>query len=304
MNQAALWIAFNLFVAVMLALDLFVFNRRARTAKISEALGWSALWIALAVAFFFLIYFWQGRATSLEFATGYIIELSLSVDNLFIFILIFAHFRVPAEYQHKVLFWGVVGALAMRAVFIFLGVDLIGRFGWIIYGFGALLIFSGIRLFREHGAAIDLENNFALRLLRKVMPVTGEYRGDRFFVHEAKMSATPLFVALLAVELTDLIFATDSIPAILAITYKTFIIYTSNAFAILGLRSMFFVLQGMMKLFHHLHYGLALILIFIGMKMLTGRYYPISTVVALSVVGTILAVSVVASLLDTQASRT
>ncbi len=295
MNQIELWVAFNLFVGAMLVLDLFVFHRRARTAKLSEALGWSALWIGIAVVFGALIYFWQGRATGLEFATGYVIELSLSVDNLFIFILVLTHFQVPEEYQHRVLFWGVIGALVMRAIFIFAGVGLLRRFEWIIYPFGALLIFSGIRLLRSHGASIDLDNNFVLRLLRRVMAVTPDYRKQHFFVREPALSATPLFVVLLVIELTDVLFATDSIPAILAITNKTFIIYSSNALAIMGLRSMFFALSGVMKIFHYLHYGLAVILIFIGAKMLLAHYYPIPTLLALVVVAAILLLSVIAS---------
>lgn len=304
MNQIELWVGFNLFVGLMLVLDLFVFNRRAHTTKLGEALGWSALWIGIAVAFGGLIYFWQGRATGLEFATGYVIELSLSVDNLFIFILIFAHFRVPEEYQHRVLFWGVVGALVMRAIFIFAGVGLLRRFEWIIYPFGALLIFSGTRLLRKHGASIDLDNNFVLRWLRRVIPVTPEYRAQHFFVREPALSATPLFVVLLVIELTDVLFATDSIPAILAITNKTFIIYSSNALAIMGLRSMFFALSGLMKVFHYLHYGLALILMFIGAKMLSSHYYPIPTEWALAVVAVVLAVSVIASVANPREDAT
>jgi len=296
-NPIELWVGFNLFVGLMLVLDLFLFHRRARAAKLSEALGWSALWIGIAAVFGALIYFWQGRATGLEFATGYVIELSLSVDNLFIFILIFTHFHVPEQYQHRVLFWGVVGALVMRAIFIFAGVGLLRRFEWIIYPFGALLIFSGIRLLRKHGASIDLDNNFVLRGLRRFLPVTSYYRGQHFFVREPALSATPLFVVLLLIELTDVLFATDSIPAILAITNKTFIVYSSNALAIMGLRSMFFALSGVMKLFHYLHYGLSVILIFVGMKMLLAHYYPIPTLTALEIVGGVLLVSVIASMI-------
>jgi tellurite resistance protein TerC len=294
-NQSTLWIVFNLFVATMLVLDLFVFNRRARSPKIGEAIAWSALWIALAVGFAGILYFWQGRAATFEFATGYLIELSLSADNLFVFILIFAHFRVPPDYQHKVLFWGVIGALVMRAAFIFLGVGLITRFEWVIYIFGAFLVFTGFRLLRGHGVNMDLDNNWALRSLRRLIPVTADYEGDKFFVSKPKLSATPLFAVLLIVELTDLLFATDSIPAILAITYKTFIIYSSNVFAILGLRSMYFALSHMMRTFRYLHYGLSLILIFIGAKMLASHYVPISTVLALGVVAVILVGSVIAS---------
>lgn len=286
----------------MLVLDLFVFHRKARSAKITEAIGWSALWIGLALAFAGILYFWQGRATALEFTTGYIIELSLSVDNLFVFILIFGHFHVPEEYQHKVLFWGVVGALVMRAAFIVAGVGLIQRFEWITYVFGALLVVSGIRLLRKHGMSIDLDDNFALRVLRRIVPVTNDYRRAKFFVREPGISATPLFAVLVVVELTDLLFATDSIPAILAITYKTFIVYTSNAFAILGLRSMFFALSGAMKMFHYLHYGLSVILIFIGAKMLLAHFIQIQTAAALGVVGGILAVSMLLSVVKPQAA--
>ena len=281
----------------MLLLDLGVFHRRAHGVRFREALGWSAMWIALAGAFAVLVYFWHGRTPSLEFVTGYVIELSLSVDNLFVFLLIFRYFRVPSDQQHKVLFWGIIGALVMRAIFILAGVGLIRRFHWIIYLFGALLIYSGIKFLRQENANIHPEKNPVLRVFRRLMPVTKDYVGGKFFVRQRGLYATPLLVALLVVETSDLLFAVDSIPAILAITLNTFIVYTSNVFAILGLRSMYFALATMMDIFHYLHYGLSVVLIFIGAKMLLSHYYEIPTVVALLTVLLVLGISVAASLL-------
>jgi tellurite resistance protein TerC len=291
------WISFNLFVLAMLALDLWVFHRPAHLVKFREAVAWSVTWILLAMAFAVLVYFWRGRESAVEFTTGYIIELSLSVDNLFIFLLIFRYFQVPADHQHKVLFWGILGALVMRAVFIVVGIGLIQRFHWITYIFGAFLVYSGIRLFGQKDAVLDPEKNPVLRLFRKCMPVTEDYEGDKFFVRRGGLYATPLLIVLLVVETTDLLFATDSIPAVLAITLKAFIVYTSNVFAILGLRSMYFVLAGMMEVFHYLHYGLSAVLIFIGAKMLAADYYPIPTLVALGVVAGALAIAMLASIL-------
>ncbi len=273
MSQTTFWILFNLFVVAMLLLDLGVFHRRAHGVRFREALGWSAMWIALAGAFAVLVYFWHGRTPSLEFVTGYVIELSLSVDNLFVFLLIFRYFRVPADQQHKVLFWGILGALVMRAIFIVAGVGLIRRFHWIIYLFGALLVYSGIKFLRQENANIHPEKNPVLRIFRRLMPVTKDYVDGKFFVRQRGLYATPLLVALLVVETSDLLFAVDSIPAILAITLNTFIVYTSNVFAILGLRSMYFALATMMDVFHYLHYGLSVVLIFIGAKMLISHYY-------------------------------
>ncbi len=281
----------------MLLLDLGVFHRRAHGVRFREALGWSAMWIALAGAFAVLVYFWHGRTPSLEFVTGYVIELSLSVDNLFVFLLIFRYFRVPADQQHKVLFWGILGALVMRAIFIVAGVGLIRRFHWIIYLFGALLVYSGIKFLRQENANIHPEKNPVLRIFRRLMPVTKDYVDGKFFVRQRGLYATPLLVALLVVETSDLLFAVDSIPAILAITLNTFIVYTSNVFAILGLRSMYFALATMMDVFHYLHYGLSVVLIFIGAKMLISHYYEIPTVVALLTVVLVLGISVAASLL-------
>ncbi len=295
MNQLLVWVLFNLFVLAMLAVDLWVFHRPGHTVRFREALAWSIGWVLLAIAFAALVYFWHGRQTAVEFTTGYIIELSLSVDNLFIFLLIFRYFRVPSDYQHKVLFWGIVGALVMRGVFIVVGIGLIRQFHWIIFVFGAFLVYSGIRLLGEKEAGIDPEKNPAVRLFRRLIPVTADYEGDKFLVRRPKLHATPLLVVLVLVEVTDLLFATDSIPAVLAITLKPFVVYTSNVFAILGLRSLYFVLAGMMDVFHYLHYGLAVVLIFIGGKMLASDYFDIPTVWALAAVGGVLLISMVAS---------
>ncbi len=290
------WILFNLFVATMLALDLGVFHRRGHAIKFREAVGWSVMWIALAAIFAVIVFFWHGRTQSLEFVTGYIIELSLSVDNLFIFLLIFRYFKVPSTDQHTVLFWGILGALVMRAIFILVGVSLISRFHWIIYVFGAFLVYSGIKLIFQDDEDVHPERNPVLRLFRRVMPVTETYEKGKFLVRNPGLMATPLLVVLVVVETTDLIFATDSIPAVLAITLNSFIVYTSNVFAIMGLRSMYFALAGMMEVFHYLHYGLSAVLIFIGAKMLVSHYYQIPTAIALGVVGGVLTISVAASL--------
>ena len=300
MNQPLFWVLFNLFVLAMLALDLGYLQRPGHKVEFREALAWSGLWIGLACAFAVLVYFRFGHVTAMEFVTGYVIELSLSVDNLFIFLMIFRYFRVSPSHQHKVLFWGIVGALVMRAIFIVLGIGLIRRFHWITYIFGALLIYSGIRLFREDSVSIKPEDNPVLRLFRRLVPVTEHYEGDKFIVRRRGLYATPLLLVLIVVETTDLLFATDSIPAVLAITLKPFIVYTSNVFAILGLRSMFFVLAGVMEIFHYLHYGLAVVLIFIGAKMVASEHYQVPTSIALGVVAGVLLISVLASVLYPQ----
>jgi len=291
------WILFNLFVLAMLALDLGLLNRSAHTVGFREAAGWSAMWIGLAAAFAVVELFWHGRTASLEFVTCYVIELSLSVDNLFLFLVIFRYFKVPSEHQHKVLYWGILGALVMRGVFILAGVGLIRRFYWVVYFFAALLIYSGIKLLRQGGEQVRPERNPVLRAFRRWMPVTEDYVGGKFWVRRPGLYATPLLVVLLMVETTDILFAVDSIPAVLAITLNAFIVYTSNVFAILGLRSMYFALAGVMNLFHYLHYGLSVVLIFIGVKMLLSHYYKIPTEVALGVVAGVLAASVVVSVL-------
>ena len=290
------WILFNVFVIVMLALDLGVFNRRAHTVKFREALAWSAMWIALAAVFAAIVYFWHGRTESLEFATGYVIELSLSIDNLFVFLVIFRYFRVPGELQHRVLFWGILGALITRGFFILAGVSLIRRFEWVTYVFGVLLVYSGIKLLRQGDEEIHPEKNPLLKMFRRWVSVTDDYEGEKFWVRRPRLYATPLVVVLLVVETTDILFAVDSIPAILAITLNAFIVYTSNVFAILGLRSMYFAVAGMMDLFEYLHYGLSAVLILIGAKMLASHYIMVPTAVALGMVTGVIAISVVASL--------
>jgi tellurite resistance protein TerC len=297
MNELSFWIVFNVFVVLMLVLDLTVFHRKPHAVRFREALLFSVMWVGLAAGFALFVYYWRGRATALEFVTGYLIEESLSVDNLFIFLLIFRYFRVPSNYQHKVLFWGIIGALVMRGIFIFAGVSLIRRFHWIIYVFGIFLIYTGVQLFRQKNQEIHPEQNPVLRLFRRWIPVTPDYVGGRFTVRQPGLYATPLLLVLIVVETTDVIFAADSIPAILAITHDPFIVYTSNVFAILGLRSLYFALAGLMEAFHFLHYGLSAILVFIGVKMLISSYYPIPTEYALIVVGAVLLISVVASLL-------
>ena len=289
------WILFNLFVLAMLALDLGVFNRRPHSVGFREALGWSVMWVALAIGFAVVVYFWHGRTASLEFLTGYVIELSLSIDNLFVFLVIFRYFRVPGELQHRVLFWGILGALITRGAFILAGVGLIRQFDWITYIFGAMLVWSGFKLLRQGDAEIDPEKNPVLKLFRRWMPVTDEYVGDKFWVRQPGLYATPLVVVLLIVETTDILFAVDSIPAVLAITLNAFIVYTSNVFAIMGLRSMYFAVAGMMDYFEYLHYGLSAVLVFIGGKMLLSHYYKLPTHIALGIVIGVLLISVLAS---------
>jgi len=293
------WIGFNLFVILMLALDLGVFHRKAHVVSLKEALGWSTVWIVMALIFNAWIYHSLGPQKGIEFLTGYLIEKSLSVDNVFVFAVLFTFFGVPAQYQHKVLFWGIFGALVMRAVMIFAGAALITNFTWIIYIFAALLVVTGIKMIFGNHNTIDPEKNIAIRLLRRLMPVTKDYHGQKFFVREAgRLAATPLFAVLLCIEMTDLIFAVDSIPAIFAITQDTFIIYTSNVFAILGLRALYFALSGILPYFQFLKYGLGVILCFVGVKMsLAHSAWKIDTMVSLGVVAAILVASVVASII-------
>jgi tellurite resistance protein TerC len=280
----------------MLVLDLAVFHRKAHAVKFKEAIGWTVFWISLAAIFAVAVYFWRGRHVAMDFTTGYLIEESLSIDNLFVFLLIFRYFKVPSNLQHAVLFWGIIGALVMRFLFIWAGVALINRFHWVIYIFGVFLIYTGIKLVKSENSEVQPENNPVLRAFRKFMPVTRDYHGRKFFVRERGLHATPLFLVLLVIETTDVAFAADSIPAVLAITRDPFIVYTSNVFAILGLRSLYFALAGLMDAFHFLHYGLAVILSFIGVKMLISNFVHLPTWIALGVVALVLALSVVASL--------
>jgi tellurite resistance protein TerC len=303
--ESVWWIAFNGFVVGMLALDLGVFHRHAHEVKVREALGWTGVWISLALLFNLGLFLgWVGdyapaerREVALTFLTGYLIEYSLSVDNVFVFALLFGYFHVPPKYQHRVLFWGVLGAVVLRAILIFAGIALIREFHWVIYVFGAILIFSGYKMWHNHEVKIEPEKNPVLRLVRRLFPVaTGEH-GQKFFVREnGVLAVTPLFVVLLFVEWSDLIFAIDSIPAIFAITEDPFLVYTSNVMAILGLRSLYFALAGVMQKFHLLHYGLSVLLIFIGTKMLLVDVYKLPTTISLAVIAAILTVSVVASL--------
>jgi tellurite resistance protein TerC len=306
MNQTGLWIAFNVFVLGMLAVDLGVFNRKAHVISIREASRWTIVVVAMAALFNLGIFRYQGHHAGLEFLTGYMIELALSVDNIFVFILIFSYFKVPAKYQHRVLFWGVFGALLMRGVMIGAGAYLISRFEWIIYIFGAFLVFTGVRMLVHDDAEIEPESNPVLKLVRRALPVSPAYDGQHFFTRMdvrgvLRRAVTPLFVVLVLVETTDLIFAVDSIPAIFAVTTDPFLVYTSNVFAILGLRSMYFLLAGVIDRFHYLKVGLAAVLIFVGTKMLItffGIHLPIA--VSLGVVGGLLLIAVLASLLFPQ----
>jgi tellurite resistance protein TerC len=292
------WIGFNLFVLAMLALDLGVFHRKAHEVSIREASIWSVVWISMALAFNVGLYFWRGGEVALQFLTGYLIEKSLSVDNIFVFVLIFTYFAVPSIYQHRVLFWGIIGALVMRGIMIAAGAALIKEFHWIIYVFGGFLIFTGIRMALHRNEEMHPENNPVVRLFRRLMPVTPEYHGQKFFVrHAGKLMATPLFIALLMVETTDLIFAVDSIPAIFAVTQDPFIVYTSNVFAILGLRSLYFVLRGAVDKFHYLKVSLAAVLTFVGVKMVLTDIYKIPVALSLAVVATLLAIGIVASVI-------
>lgn len=292
------WILFNLFVLGMLALDLGVFHRKAHAVSLREAGIWSAVWVALALAFNLGIYVYWGSRPAIEFLTGYVIEKSLSLDNVFVFAMIFGYFAVPAAYQHRVLFWGILGALAMRAALIGAGAYLIKQFHWVILVFGAFLVFTGVRmaLQKEHG--IHPERNPLVRLLRRLMPVTSEYRGGRFLVREqGRLWATPLLVVLLVVEASDLLFAIDSVPAIFAVTDNPFLVYTSNVFAILGLRSLYFLLAGVIERFRYLKLGLSALLVFVGLKMLLSEWYKVPIGASLAVIAGVLALSVLASLL-------
>jgi len=292
------WIGFHVFIFIMLALDLGVFHKKTHKVPVKEAVIWSGVWITLALLFNVFVYLEFGKIKALEFLTGYVIEYSLSVDNIFVFILIFSYFAVKDEYQHKILFWGILGALIMRGIFIFAGVALINRFHWIVIIFGGFLVFTGIRMLFQKDTPVDPEKNPIVRFFKRFLPVTNNLHGDRLFIRENhRLYATPLFLVLLIIETSDLIFAVDSIPAILAISQDRFIVYTSNIFAIMGLRSLYFALSGIMGLFRFLKIGLAFVLTFVGLKMLAAYFnFEISIVLSLGIIVSILSVSVLMSL--------
>ena len=291
------WILFNLFALGMLVLDLKVFHRSGHVVRFREALGWSAMYVALALLFAGGLYIWQDRQSSLEFLTGYVLELSLSIDNLFVFLVIFKYFSVPEEQQHRVLFWGIIGALIMRGVFIAAGVGLIHRFHWILYAFGALLVYSGIQLALSGGHSVNPAKNSVVKLVRRFIPVTPNYRDGKFFVRDNGVrSATPLLIVLAVIETSDVLFAVDSIPAILAITLNAFIVYTSNVFAILGLRSLYFAISGLMKIFRFLHYGLAVVLMLVGCKMLLSNFFKVPIHITLAAIAAVLVLAVALSM--------
>ncbi len=293
-----LWISFFLLVASFLFLDLHVFNKKEHEIKLKEALKFSAFWISVAVIFNIFVYFWFGHQKALEFLAGYLIEESLSIDNLFVFLMIFSYFKVPPKYQHKILYWGILSAIVMRFVFILTGVALVTKFHWVIYIFGAFLVFSAIKMVVKKDEEVHLDDNPLIKLFKKFFPVTNDYKKGHFFEKiNGKLFATPLFIVLIAIETSDLAFAVDSIPAVLAVSTDPFIIYTSNIFAILGLRSLYFALAGLMPIFHYLKYGLALILGFIGVKMLITDFYKMPIGQALGIVAGILFFSVILSIL-------
>jgi len=292
------WIAFNLFVIVMLAIDLGIFHRKAHTVSLKEALTWSGVWISLALIFNVGLYVLRGPDPALQFFTGWLIEKSLSVDNIFVFVLLFSFFSVPSAYQHRVLFWGILGALIMRGILIAVGAVLLEQFHWILYVFGAFLIFTGIRMGLQKETNVDPEKNPLLTLARRIIPVTRDYEQDRFIVRRAGMlMATPLLLVLLVVESTDLVFAVDSIPAVFAVTRDPFIVYTSNVFAILGLRSLYFVFANVIDKFTYLKLGLSVILTYVGVKMLLADIFPIPTFLSLAIIALVLAAAIVASIM-------
>ncbi|HDL03292.1 MAG: hypothetical protein DRP46_05920 [Candidatus Zixiibacteriota bacterium] len=297
-NKYILWGGFNILVLAMLALDLGVFHKKDHRISVKEGLVWSVIWIIVALIFNVFVYFWHGSEAGLQFFTGYLIERALSIDNIFVFLLIFTYFGVPDKYQYKVLFWGILGALVMRGLFIALGAFLISMFHWVIYIFGAFLVYTGIKMGLAGDSKIEPEKNPFLKFIRKYMPITKNYVGGRFFLKRlGKTVGTPLFVVLVVVETTDVVFAVDSIPAIFAITRDTFIIYTSNVFAILGLRALYFAIAGLMNMFGYLKYGLSAILSYVGVKMLISGFYKINDLVSLGIIGGLLAISIFASMI-------
>jgi tellurite resistance protein TerC len=296
-GSPGLWAAFLVFVALMLALDLGVFHRTAHAVSLKEAAVWSTVWVALAFGFAALVWWRFGKERGLEFTTGYLIEKALSVDNIFVFVVIFGAFSIPSVHQHRVLFWGILGALAMRAAFIFAGTALLERFHWTLYLFGALLLVTGLKLLRSKPETSEPQKSWVVRLSSRYIPVTSGLRAGRFFVRETgRWLATPLFLALVAVEFSDLLFAVDSIPAIFGVTQDPFIVFTSNIFAILGLRSLYFLLAGIVTRFRYLNVGLALVLVFVGLKMLLTDVYPLPVSASLAVVAILIGGAIALSL--------
>lgn len=297
-SEIMLWGGFTMFVLGMLALDLGVFHRKTHEVSVKEALTWTAVWITFAMLFNLFVFYYFDKETAVEFFTAYLVEKSLSIDNIFVIIMIFSYFNVPASYQHKVLFWGILGALLMRVIFIFSGIELIHKFHWLIYVFGGFLVFTGIRMVTSGDKPIDLENNPLVKFVRKRFAVTESFVDDKFFVkRDNRWWATPLFIVVVLIEGTDLIFAVDSIPAIISISEDPFIVYTSNVFAILGLRSLYFALAGIEKYFTYLKYGLAAILVFVGLKMLVVDFIHIPVEISLIVIAFLLAISMIASVI-------
>ncbi len=304
MNQLLMWTIFGAFVIFLLILDLCILNKKPHEIKIKEALLWSLFYIILALLFNVYIYFRFNKVKALEFLSAYLLEYSLSVDNLFVFLLLFSYFRIPIQYQHKVLFWGIVGAIIMRLIFIIAGSALIKKFHWTIYLLGGFLVLTGIKISFEKKDNVNPEKNIFIKIFRRFMPCTGKLRGARFFIKKmGKLIATPLFICLLAIETTDIIFATDSVPAVLALSRDPLIVYTSNIFAILGLRALFFALAGIMQLFCYLKYGLSIILVFIGIKMIMESIYEVPISVALGFIAVTLIISIIASLIWTKTTN-
>lgn len=303
-DEQILWTVFGATILLLLALDLGVFHRGPREIGVKEALIWSMIWIGVALVFNVIVYLWMGSEAALQFATGYIIERALSFDNLFVFLLIFSYFKVPSLHQYRVLFWGIVAALILRGIFVISGIELIERFHWLIYVFGAFLILTGIKIAFQGEKEADLGKNPLLRLCRRFLPTTEQYHGESFFViREGRLLATPLFLVLLVVETSDIIFALDSVPAILGITLDPFIVYTSNVFSILGLRALYFALAGCLMIFHYLSHGVTIILIFVGVKMLLTGFYEVPAEIALGVVALVLLASILLSILRPHGMR-
>jgi tellurite resistance protein TerC len=297
-NKYLLWTGFNLLVLLLLALDLGIFHRKDHEISIKEGLIWSVIWIVVALAFNVFVYYWHGADVGLQFFTGYLIERSLSVDNIFVFLLVFTYFQVPQKYQYKVLIWGILGALVFRGIFILLGTFLIAKFHWIIYVFGAFLVYTGLKMGFGEEKKIEPGRNPVIRLVRRFLPIANDYHEGGFFVRRnGRLLGSPLLVVLVVIETTDILFAVDSIPAIFAITLDPFIVYTSNVFAILGLRALYFAIAGLMKVFYYLKYALSFILAFVGLKMLASAFFQIPNLIALGIIGLSLLIAVVMSLI-------